>query len=316
MRSLAPTSTWEGSVFSSTQATSVTTKRGNATVAMNLEEAKELNRVLNGGHKTTFSVRSILKKIGGPPKKMHFRVRHCRNAERHTRESKGPPQGMIQRGPRHDRNPNASPCDDVHQQWTEHCEDQARVAAGELHNIICETRVTQQENKDTFLKTKTGTGVISRTGISHEETETLRKSKESCTTITANGTVTRTEEAIVYVKDVDMLITVWKDKTYSPTLTTDGVCSLHVGRFCTDSRIWSHCRHKSPRRCRCGLRYSKMAAVVEGESGSTAVLVKQSQKHLLNIFQRDSNKNRIQQYSQQILKRYSVGYALNAENGW
>ena len=125
-----------------------------------------------------------------------------------------------------------------------------------------------------------------------------------------------TEEAIVYVKDVDMLITVWKDKTYSPTLTTDGVCSLHVGRFCTDSRTWSHCRDKSPRRCRCGLRYSNLASVVEGESGSTAVLVKQSQKHLLNIFQRDSNKNRIQQYSPQILKRYFVGYALNAENGW
>ena len=36
--------------------------------------------------------------------------------------------------------------------------------------------------------------------------KTILKSKESCTMITANGTFTSTEEAIVYVKDVDMLI--------------------------------------------------------------------------------------------------------------
>ena len=42
----------------------------------------------------------------------------------------------------------------------------------------------------------------------HEEEETIWESKESCTIVTANGTVTTTEEAVVCVKDLDMLITV------------------------------------------------------------------------------------------------------------
>ena len=44
--------------------------------------------------------------------------------------------------------------------------------------------------------------------IIHEEKDTARKSTASCTIITANGTITTTEEATVCVKDLDMFITV------------------------------------------------------------------------------------------------------------
>ena len=42
----------------------------------------------------------------------------------------------------------------------------------------------------------------------HEESETIRKSKESCTLLPASGSITSTEEASVNVRDLDMFIVV------------------------------------------------------------------------------------------------------------
>ena len=90
---------------------------------------------------------------------------------------------------------------------------------------------TYQENKDVFFQTKTASGGISRTGISHAEREfivdsessmhmmsksdfihevkeTTRKSIDSCTITTANGSIAKLVESRVYVRDLDMLTTV------------------------------------------------------------------------------------------------------------
>ena len=65
-------------------------KNGNATCAIQSEEAPELNCVLRKRQEDTFSVRRILKKIGRPPTKKQLGVIYCRDAERHfrTREKK------------------------------------------------------------------------------------------------------------------------------------------------------------------------------------------------------------------------------------
>ena len=60
-------------------------KIGNATVAIKLEDAKTQNYVLNDGHGSTVSVRSILKIFGWPPTQKQFRMRWILNAERHIR---------------------------------------------------------------------------------------------------------------------------------------------------------------------------------------------------------------------------------------
>ena len=52
---------------------------------------------------------------------------------------------------RNDRNPNAPAYEDLHQQWTQHCEERARVAAWELHKTVYKIRGTYQENKDAFF---------------------------------------------------------------------------------------------------------------------------------------------------------------------
>ena len=73
---------------------------------------------------------------------------------------------VIQRGTRNDRNPYAPAHKILHQQWTQHCEEQARVAAWELH-----THVYKNPGDVRFFKTKTVTGAISLTGISREKGE-------------------------------------------------------------------------------------------------------------------------------------------------
>ena len=81
--------------------------------------------------------------------KKPFGVRYGRNAESHfrTRERKGISLGIIQWCSKADRNPNARTCEDLHQQWTQHCEEESRIAAWELHKIIFNLHRTFLEKK-------------------------------------------------------------------------------------------------------------------------------------------------------------------------
>ena len=50
--------------------------------------------------------------------------------------------------------------------------------------------------------------VMSKSDLTREEEDTTRKSQEFCMIISANGSVATTEEATVYVRDLDMFVTV------------------------------------------------------------------------------------------------------------
>ena len=159
-------------VYSNTQAKLVKTKVVVQLLpCIQLEETKELNCVLEDGQGDTLTARPIPKKIGWPPTKKQFRVRYCRNAERHfcTGDRKGLSLGFNQWSRKNDRNPNAPTQNDSHQLWTQHWEEKPRIAAWRLI----------------------------KSDPTHEEQETIRKSKESSTIITANGSITTTEEAAV-----------------------------------------------------------------------------------------------------------------------
>ena len=133
------------------------------------QSQKECNCVLNGGPTTTFSIRSILRKLGWTPAKTQFSVRYRRNAERHfrTRERKGPSQGLIQRGPRNDRNPKALANEDLHRQWTQHCENSHEQQRGNGTQLFTKSAGRIQKTRIRFSKAKTVTGAFSRTGIRH-----------------------------------------------------------------------------------------------------------------------------------------------------
>ena len=140
---------------------------------LNEQSQKECNCVLNGGPTTTFSIRSILRKLGWTPAKTQYSVRYRRNAERHfrTRERKGPSQGLIQRGPRNDRNPNALANKDLHRQWTQHCENTHEQQRGNGTQLFTKSAGRIQKTRIRFSKAKTVTGASSRTGIRHKKRE-------------------------------------------------------------------------------------------------------------------------------------------------
>ena len=50
--------------------------------------------------------------------------------------------------------------------------------------------------------------MMSKSDLIREGKTASRKSKESCSIITANGSITATEEATVHVRDLDICITV------------------------------------------------------------------------------------------------------------
>ena len=50
--------------------------------------------------------------------------------------------------------------------------------------------------------------MMSKSDLIHEEIEIIRKSEESCTIITANGSITATVGLAVYVRDLDVFIAV------------------------------------------------------------------------------------------------------------
>ena len=201
-------------MHSSTQTKSVKTS-GKGTIVIISNETKEFNCVLNGGHTTTLSVRPIQRKVG-------WTMARSNSELGIVAMRKG--TSVVE------REKDLPTYEDSHQKWTQLCEEQARVAAWELHKHVDRICVTYQENKDTNFKTKTIAGTTSWKRISHEDVysrlgcsfaygeqerpysgrkeETIRKSKESCATITANGTITTTEEAAVYVKNLEVLMTV------------------------------------------------------------------------------------------------------------
>ena len=149
------------------------------------------------------------------------------------------------------------------------------------------TKSTGRTKKTRIRFSKTVAGAISRTGISHEERtfrvdsmhmmsmsnltheeqERFRKSKEFCTITTANGSITTTEEATVYVRDLGMFITVQLSDGSPAVLSLCKCCEAHwfsthgrkhdgkiinckFEKLCTNGRTRSHCRHKPPKRCR------------------------------------------------------------------
>ena len=139
-----------------------------------------------------------------------------------------------------------------------------------------------------------------------------RKSKGCCTIITANGTITTTEEATVYVKDLDMLITVqllvdspavpslrklcqeqrysfkWKAKQF-PTLTQYGKHIYCKSENCVptvlpgvlvDTSPWndaSSASDRPPTASGDGARYSRLTSAIHGSTGRRRIwIIRQS----------------------------------------
>ena len=143
------------------------------------------------------------------------------------RERTGPSRRVIQESEPHERNPCAPRFEERTPEETSRQEDCARKAAWDLARQIYKLRAEDDATFYSLVETKPAVLVsrnteermfvvdsgasmhtLSKKDLSSDEMDTLRRSRNPTTVMTANGEVQPNEEAQVYVHDLDLFVTV------------------------------------------------------------------------------------------------------------
>ena len=155
------------------------------------------------------------------------RVKFTKAIVRHTKiRDQNPSLGYICPGEPHERSPNAPKFEDRSQEETEWQEQGAREAAWKLANSVLklkeQERATffspsenrclpasklQPEEREFVVDSGASMHMISNKDLSDAVMDTLTKSRSPTIVITANGEVQTHEEAMVYVKELDIFLT-------------------------------------------------------------------------------------------------------------
>ena len=147
----------------------------------------------------------------------------------------------------HERSPNAPKFEDRSQQETEWQEQGAREAAWKLAKSVLKLKEHQRatffspsekrclpastlkpEEREFVVDSGASMHMISKKDLSDAEMDTLTKSCSLTIVITANGEVQTHEEAIVYVKELDIFLTM---KVFENTPAV-----LSLGKLCDENR--------------------------------------------------------------------------------
>ena len=170
--------------------------------------------------------KSILRKSTDMPKPIQ-RVKFTKAAARHTKiRDQNPSLGYICPGEPHERSPNAAEFEDRSREETEWQEQGAREAAWKLaknvfklkeHQIAAFFSLSENwcllastlklEERDFGVDSGASVHMIRKKDLSDAEMDTLTKSCSPTIIITANGEVQTHEEAIVYVEELDIILT-------------------------------------------------------------------------------------------------------------
>ena len=189
--------------------------------------------------------KSILRKSTDMPKTIQ-RVKFTKAIARHTKiRDQNPSLGYICRGAPHERIPNAPKFEDRSQEETEWQEQGAREAAWKLaknvfkfkeheraaffsspENRCLPASTLKLEEREFVVDSGASMHMISK-DLSKAEMDTLTKSCSPTIVITANGEVQTHEEAIVYVKELDIFLTM---KVLENTLEV-----LSNGKLCDEN---------------------------------------------------------------------------------
>ena len=141
-------------------------------------------------------------------------------------ETKNPSLGYICPGEPHERSPNAPKFEDRSQEETEWQEQGAREAAWKLAKSVLKPKEHERatffspsenrcllastlkpEEREFVVDSGASMHTISKKDLNSAEMDTLTKSCSPTIVITANGEVQTHEEAIVYVKELDIFLT-------------------------------------------------------------------------------------------------------------
>ena len=170
--------------------------------------------------------KSILRKSADMPKPIQ-RVKFTKAIARHTKiRDQNPSLGYICPGAPHERSPNAPKFEDRSQEETEWQEQGAREAAWKLAKNVFKLKENERatffsspenrcllastlkpEEREFVVDSGASMHMISKKDLSDAEMDTLTKSCSPTMVITANGEVQTHEEAIVYVKELDIFLT-------------------------------------------------------------------------------------------------------------
>ena len=170
--------------------------------------------------------KSILRKSTDMPKPIQ-RVKFKKAIARHTKiRDQNPSLGYICPGEPHERSPNAPKFEDRSQEETEWQDQGAREAAWKLAKNVFKLKEHERaaffsspenrcllastlkpEEREFVVDSGPSMHMISKKDLSKAEMDTLTKSCSPTIVITANGEVQTHEEAIVYVKELDIFLT-------------------------------------------------------------------------------------------------------------
>ena len=170
--------------------------------------------------------KSILRKSTDMRKPIQ-RVKFTKAIARHTKiRDQNPSLGKICPGEPHERSPNATKLEDRSQEETEWREQGAREAAWKLAKSVLKLKEHERaiffspsenrclpastlnpEEREFVVDSGASMHMISKKDLSDAEMDTLTKSCSPTIVITANGEVQTHEEAIVYVKELDIFLT-------------------------------------------------------------------------------------------------------------
>ena len=190
--------------------------------------------------------KSILRKSTDMPKPIQ-RVKFKKAIARHTQiRNQNPSLGYICPGEPHERSPNAPKFEDRSHQETERQEQGAREAAWKLaknvfklkehekaaffsspENRCLPASTLKPEEREFVVDSGASMHMISKKDLSDDEMDTLTKSCSPTIVITANGEVQTHEEAIVYVKELDIFLTM-KVLENTPAV-------LSLGKLCDEN---------------------------------------------------------------------------------
>ena len=190
--------------------------------------------------------KSILRKSTDMPKPIQ-RVKFTKAIARHTKiRDQNPSLGYICPGEPHERSPNAPKFENRSQEETEWQEQGAREAAWKLAKNVFKLKEHQRatflsfpenrclpastlkpEERELVVDSGASMHMISKKDLSKAEMDTLTKSCSPTVVITANGEVQMHEEATVYVKELDIFLTM-KVLENTPAV-------LSLGKLCDEN---------------------------------------------------------------------------------
>ena len=175
------------------------------------------------------------------------RVKFTKAIARHTKiRNQNPSLGYICPGERHRRSPNAAKFEDRSQEETEWQEQGAREAAWKLAKSVLNLKELERatffspsenwclpasnlepEEREFVVDACASMHMTSKKDLSDAEMDTLTKSCSPTIVITANGEVQTHEEATVYVKELDIFLTM-KVLENTPAV-------LSLGKLCDEN---------------------------------------------------------------------------------